>query len=322
MVHLPPPSFEIPRPPLEPPLHGLLETAYVPEVPEPSENENGDGEKWLGGIFVPAAPSTCSDHVVPWLPWTDDPQDKADPDAYVPESVFHTVMLTYSIECQALPEQLDGRVKLAKEALIAGTGQALEAIFWGPNDSGSLADLYPPIGANFSLSGSTPLVTGYTADTCSGILNHNSVGSDTISHTPKQAFLALTQALANCGLGARGFIHAPVYLAEDWAEQGLARLSDPTDVTSKLISNVRGDYVVGGSGYSGVGPNGHPLETPADGYAWAYATGPVGVLLSEPESRETTLIDHRTNRHRIIVERSAVIAASPACLYAVYVDVA
>lgn len=319
MAYLAPPSFEIPRPPLEPPLHGLLDTAYVPDLSGLSDSER---EKWLGGITVPGAPSTCTDHVHPWLPWTDAPVNKADPDGYVTESTYHTVILTYSTECHALPEQLDDRVKLAKEALIAGTGQALEAIFWGPNDSGPLADIFPPTGGNFSLSGSTPLVTGYTEDTCAGILNRNPIGSDITSYTPKQAFLALTQALGNCGLGARGMLHAPVYLAEDWAAQGLANLSEPNDDTSKLTTRVRGDYVVGGSGYTGTGPNGHPLETPADGYAWAYATGPVGILLSDPEERETTMVDHRTNLHRIIVERSAVIAANAACLYAVYVDVA
>jgi hypothetical protein len=318
MAFLPPPSFEIPRPPLEPPLHGLLDTAYVPDLSGLSEE---DRDKWLSGITFIANPSTCTDHVASWLPWTDDPADKASQETTVPDSVYHSVVLTYSTECQALPSQLDDRIKAAKEALIAGTGQAVEALFWGPNGDGSLADIFAPAGPNFSLNGSTPLVTGYTDEACAGILNRDATSSGIDALTPKQALLALTQALGNCGLGARGFIHAPVYLAEDWAEQGLIRLSESDNVASKLITNIRGDYVVGGSGYTGAGPNGHPLEEPADGYAWAYATGPVGILLSEPEEKETTMIDHRTNLHRIIVERTVVIAASASCLYAVYVDV-
>jgi hypothetical protein len=317
MAYLPPPSFEIARPPLEPPLHGLLDAAYVPDLSSLSDDER---DKWMGGITVPGSPSTCSDHVHPWLPWTDDPADKADPDGYVADSVFHSVVLTYSTECHALPAQLDNRIKLAKEALIAGTGQAIESIFWGPNDTGTLADFYGE-GGNFSLSGSTPLVTGYTDEDCTGILNRNPVSGSITPLSPKQALLALTQALGNCGLGARGFIHAPVYLTEDWAGQSLIKLSDLSDNASNLVTNVRGDYVIGGSGYPGTGPNGHPLEEPADGYVWAYATGPVGVLLSEPEEKETTMVDHTTNLHRIIVERNVAIAANPACLYAVYVDV-
>lgn len=311
MAFLPPPSFEIPRPPLEPPLHGLLDTAYVPRI---------DGDTWESGITFVNNPAACTDHVSPWLPWGDDPADKAEPGVHAPDSVYHSVVLTYSYECQALPSQLEPRIEAAKEALIAGTGPAVEALFWGPNDS-SLDDIFAPNGPNFSLSGSTPLVTGYSEEACSGILNRNATGSDIVAHTPKQAFLALTQALGNCGLGARGFMHAPVYLTEDWAEQSLARLSKPDDVESKLITNVRGDYVVGGSGYSGHGPAGHPLEEPADGYAWAYATGPVGVLLSDPVWKDTTMVDNRTNLHRIIVERTVVIAASTSCVYAVYVDV-
>src|SRR5690606_37435947 len=104
--------------------------------------------------------------------------------------------------------------------------------------------------------------------------------------------------------------------------QALIRLTDKSDITSKLVTNVRGDYIVGGSGYTGSGPLGHPLEQPADGYSWAYASGPVGVLLSEPEDRETSLIDHRTNLHEIIVERTVAIVANNTCLFAVYVDVA
>lgn len=320
MAFLPPPAFEIPRPPVEPPLHGLLDTAYEPDLSHFPESER---EKWQAGISFVPNPATCADHVVPWAAWSDSPEDKADPGANVAYSTFQSFVLTYSTECLAIPgNELDERVKAAKEALIAGSGQAVEAIFWGPGSAGPLAGIYAPLGSNFSLSGETPLVTGSGADACNGILNQTPTGSGIVDFTPKQALLSLTQALGNCGLGARGLIHAPVYLVEDWASQGLIALSDPADPTSKFITNIRGDYVVGGSGYSGVGPEDHPLEQPADGYAWAYATGPVGVLLSEPEEQETTLVDHRNNMHRIIVERTVAIAANTSCLFAAYVDVA
>lgn len=320
MAFLPPPAFEIPRPPVEPPLHGLLDTAYEPDLSQFPESER---ERWEAGISFSPNPSTCADHVEPWMSWTDTPADKTLPGANVPYSTYNTVTLTYAHRCMAVPgEELDANIKASMDNLVAGSGQALESIFWGPNDSGVLSQIFPPVGDNFSLSGSTPLVTGSGADSCTGILNRNPIGSDIVAYTPKQALLALTQALGNCALGARGFIHAPVYLVEDWASQRLISLSDPDDPTSKFITNIRGDYVVGGSGYSGVGPNGHPLETPADGYAWAYATGPVGVLLSEPRSAETTLIDHRNNLHKILVERTAAIAANSSCLFAAYVDVA
>lgn len=319
MAFLPPPSFEIPRPPVEPPLHGLVDTAYTPDLSQIPESER---DRWQAGISFSPNPSTC-DHVTPWLSWTDDPEDKADPTSQVPFSTYHSFTLTYTSYCQAVPgKEMDRNVEAAKKALIAGTAQAVEAIYWGPNTGNPIEDLFPPVGGNFSLSSATPLVTGFGSNDCTGILNRNPVGNDIVAFSPKQALLSLTQALGNCGIGARGFIHAPVYLAEDWAEQGLIRLTDKSDITSKLVTNVRSDYVVGGSGYTGSGPLGHPLEQPADGYSWAYASGPVGVLLSEPEDRETTMVDHRSNLHRIIVERTVVIASNPSCVFAAYVDVA
>lgn len=320
MAYLSRPKFEIPRPPVEAPLHGLLQTAYEPDL---SQLPEGERDRWEGGISFAPNPSTCADHVEPWMAWTEEPANKATPGANVAYSTYDTFALTYSSYCQAVPgPELDARIEAAKDALIAGSGQAVESAFWGPGSEGPLAQMFAPLGSNFSLSGDTPLITGSGADACNGVLNRNPIGSNIVSYTPKQAFLALTQALGNCALGARGFIHAPVYLAEDWAADSLARLEDPTDTASKFISNMRGDFVVGGSGYSGVGPEGHPLQTPADGYAWAYATGPVGVLLSEPRHQETTLIDHRNNLHKIIVERTVAIAANSSCLFAAYVDVA
>lgn len=318
MAFLPSPSFEITLPPVEPPLHGLIATAYVPDLSDFPESER---DRWQSGITFTPNPLTCG-HVIPWMSSTDSPEDKAGPDVTVPYSTYHSFVLTYAVHCHALPGQLDANVEVAKQAIIAGTSQAVEAVFWGPSEGSPLEDLFPPSSGNFSLSGSTPLVTGYDAGSCEGILNRNAVALDITSFSPKQALLALTQALGNCALGSRGFIHAPVYLVEDWAERGLIRLEDPTDPTSKFITNVRGDYVVGGSGYTGVGPDGHPLETPEDGYSWAYATGPVGVLLSDPVAKETTLIDHRTNLHQIIVERTVAIAANATCLFAAYVDTA
>lgn len=318
MAFLPRPSFEIPRPPIEAPLHGLLDVAYTPDLTDLPDSE---GNRWQNGITFAPNPITCADHVEPWMAWTDDPANKAEPGANLPYSEYNTFVLTYTSYCQANPQGLQEHIDKSKEALRAGTGQAVEAIFWGPNDSGVLAQMFPPQGENFSLSGSTPLVTGFEADSCSGILNRTPLTTGIVAMSPKQALLALTQALGNCGLGGRGFIHAPVYLAEDWAEDGLIALSDPGDTASPFITNIRGDYIVGGSGYTGVGPRTHVLEEPEDGYAWAYASAPVGVLLSEPEHQETTIIDHRTNLHKVIVERTVAVAASPSCLFAVYVDV-
>lgn len=309
------PSFEIPRPLIEAPLHGLLDTAYVLD---PSDFPEGEREKWEASISIFPNPISC-DHVVPWMAGTDDPQDKAETGTSVPYSTYRSFVLTYSTACHVTPGSIDESVKAAEDALAVGSGQAVEAILWGTGGVGPLADNFPPDGDNFSLSGATPLVTG-GAGSCSGILNDSGTGSGAVAVSPKQALQALTQALGGCAIGARGFIHAPVGIAEDWAGQGLITPSDPKDPASKLITNVRGDYIVGGSGYTGTGPDDHPLATPAAGHAWVYASGPVGVILSEPRYKETSLVDNRTNLHRIIVERTVAIAANATCLFAVYVD--
>lgn len=318
MAFGPAPSFEIPRPPLEAPLHGLLDTAYVPDLSDFPEDER---DRWEAGITFLPNPVSCEDHVVPWMSGTNDPQIKAGPGANVPYSAYRSFVLTYSTTCHVSPGDLDASVAAAKEALRVGTGQAVEAAFWGVGHDSPIADLFDPNegGDNFSLTGSTPLITGGSG-TCNGILNEGGDGGGATPMTPRQALLALTRALGHCSIGARGFIHAPVDLAEEWASSGLVKASDPSDLTSKLMTNVRGDYVVGGSGYSGNGPVTHALATPPAGQTWAYATGPVGVLLSEPTSENTTQIDNRTNLHEIIVERTAAIAANTSCLFAVLVD--
>ncbi len=317
MAYCPPGAIEIPRPPIEAPLHGLLDVAYEPDISGLTPEQ-----RWEAGIQFFPNPISCNDHVIPWMPWTEDPEDKPDPGAIVPVETYNTYQLVYTTHCQALPKSMDANIEAALHALEVGTGQAVEAVFWGPGTGGPLEDMMYPTGANFSLSGNTPLITGYDAGSCNGILNPFATGVDIVAMSPKQALLALTQALSNCAFGARGILHAPVYVAEDWAGQKLIRLIDDDDITSKLVTNVRGDYIAGGSGYSGQGPIGHPLEIPADGFAWAYATGPVGVLLSEPTVKETTIVDHTNNLHKIIVERTVAIAANSTCLFAAYVDVA
>lgn len=309
------PAYEIARPPLEAPLHGLLDTAYIPDLSDLPEDEQ---KRWEAGISFTPNPLSCEDHVVPWMSGTDDPQDKALPGANAAYSHYHSFVLTYSTICHVTPgRSIEDGVEAAKQALEVGSGQAVESILWGGDPDSPIADLLAE-GENFSLSGSTPLVTG--AGACSGILNDNGLGGGAVAVNPKQALQMLTKALGTCAVGARGFIHAPVDIAEDWAGQGLVIPSDPKDPASKLITNIRGDYVVGGSGYTGIGPNGHALETPAAGNYWVYASGPVGVLMSEPEFQDTTIIDQTTNLHRVIVERTVAIAANPSCLFAVYVD--
>lgn len=221
--------------------------------------------------------------------------------------VFTPFVIYTTVECQVTPKNYPMLVDQVRNRLEAGTPKALEYEFW----SGSM-DL-----GNFSLAGSTPNADGTEADACGGILNQTY--ATPVAVNPEVALLQLGQALANCGTGARGVLHAPAYLAETWA----LRRYVVEDENGVLRTRGRGDVVVVGSGYPGTGPNGNGSATPTSGTSWAYATGPIGVLLGEIffPSAEPEVVNRATNVVRVTAERHIGIVADPNCNFATYVDV-
>ncbi len=130
---------------------------------------------------------------------------------------------------------------------------------------------------------------------------------------PRAALAALTQAIASCGGGNRGMIHAPAYAVELWSDW----LVEDGDV---LRTKVRGDIVIPGAGYPGTSPAG---AAPADGTTWAYATGMVSVLLGEVEivpDEDGQALDRRTNSLIYRAERSAAATWDGCCHYGVLVN--
>lgn len=97
--------------------------------------------------------------------------------------------------------------------------------------------------------------------------------------TVHKAFELLDQALANCGIGSRGFIHCPV-----------SALPYLTTVRrdGNMLLNARDTKVVPGEGYDGSGPGGVPAAT---GTAWIFATGPVRTWLDDYNSPDEGFYD-------------------------------
>lgn len=93
--------------------------------------------------------------------------------------------------------------------------------------------------------------------------------------SPRRAFAAVAAGLASANTGGPGVIHATPDVVALWSYDSAAlRLSG-----DRLLTVVRDDLVVPGTGYTGVGPVGHESATPPENQVWCYATGPVSVRL-------------------------------------------
>lgn len=212
--------------------------------------------------------------------------------------------MTYYLpfECVATgPLQDSQRSAVERRLAVAGI-KAFEAEFW----AGLVAD--------------TPNTTGSSSTGTSGILNPSPT-TDPEPVSPEVALLSLTQALANCGAGAIGMIHAVPYLVETWTARNY--LSE--DSQGRLRTRARGDIVVSGSGYTGDGPDGNPLAEPTSGTVWAYATPIVGYRRSEIRMATTDaseIVDRTTNIVRWVAEQDIGYQVDvDCCRYAILADV-
>lgn len=130
----------------------------------------------------------------------------------------------------------------------------------------------------------------------------------------------LEQALAGCGHGARGMIHAaPVIISRS---AGLYLIDDDdTNQGRVLTTRSRGDIIVAGAGYELSGPFGQP--DPGDDQGWMFATGFLDVWLGDPRvypEEFAHALDRATNTVTFRGERTAVATPDACCFFAVLVD--
>lgn len=144
--------------------------------------------------------------------------------------------------------------------------------------------------------------------------------ADTLTEGPEpviDVLACLEQALAQCGCGARGMIHATRQLVTHWAALGPSILRRE----GGLLLTVHDTIVVSDAGYTGTGPNGEP----ASDSIWAYATGMVNVRLSAIEllpARFADAVDRSLNIVDFYAQREASVFWDGCCHFAAEANLA
>jgi hypothetical protein len=278
------PLWPVTGPAASPSLHGLVASVGGP-TPEPNE-------RWTLGFTWD--PETCT------IVSVYDPSCAGEP-----PTPGNDAALASPLTWQDLIEHQPAILNLAVERctwgfadqdypgrplrqLEAGTSKAVEAELWSSTIAG-----------NQSLA-------------VSGCDISNPVSGSVLPWTPRRALAAIEQEAANCGVGGRAVIHAPVDVASIWAYDGAV-----VEDGQRLVTRAKGNIVVAGAGYTGLGPEGHAQEVPADpDHRWVYVTGMIQVRLSDivvtPDRIEEAL-DRATNTITYRAMRFGAANFDPCC---------
>ena len=266
----------------EAPSHTLLDSAYELDAPA----------GWEQGVQL--RDEFCND-ISSWNPncavWPGGVKPAFLESGNTAPSGWDVFEIYTDINCTVGPiSELDEWAAIAGRQLEVGRSKAVEYELWTGTE-GSLD------------TGLTPnLQTGATVV---GSAMSFSLGLAMAGHT-----------LASCGLGTRGFIHAPTYVVGMWLAGNQLR----EDADGRLVTKVRGDVVVPGAGYPGTGVAG---AAPAANQSWIFATGPVAYKLGEvvyTSDRQTDNVNRSTNDYRVRVSQSALVAFDPCCHAVILVD--
>ncbi|WP_116996397.1 hypothetical protein [Desertimonas flava] len=214
-------------PAVTPSLRGLVASA-TPAI------EDNDG--WVGGFTWD--PETCA--IVNVLP-NDCGGDVDYPDPAEFENCVTVLpsMLEVAVIRGTLHARLGSYPTIPLRILEAGTTKALEADFW------------TGVGSRHADSG----VVGnqYLASPDATVVNPTPGTAVPL----RQGLALLEQALADCGVGGRGMIHAPVEVASLWTYDSSAFVVDG----DQLVTLARGNILVAGAGYPGTGPDSESTPT-------------------------------------------------------------
>lgn len=289
----------------EVPPHNLRDAAFPGQIDPDWANIPGIGdnwqEAWRGGVQW--RPTGCVEANA-WDPNCDEfpKEDKSDPPTIPAVLETDTFVIETAYGCKLVGNLnnvvTDGYRQIVLDQLDQGTPKAMEFQFW----TGTLASRMQ------SLDSSSTEITGLTS------------AAEVITGTggfDRQVGLALAgQALANCGSGMKGMIHAPAWIVQLWWADGHLEL----DGDGHLVTTIRGDRVVAGSGYPKTGPGGLAVSGT---FSWIFATGPVEVYLSEGEvigDKISDWFDRTTNDFEIRAERQVLLRFDPCCHAAVLID--
>lgn len=288
----------------EVPAHNLRDAAWPGQISAAEwaaiPGLQGDpADAWMRGIKW--RPDGCIEVAV-WDPnCANFPKaDKSEPPDIEAMLEVDPFVIEHAYGCKVIGNvALDAYRELVEDQLDNGTPKALEFQFW----TNTLASRMQ------SLDSSATEITGLTS--AAAIVTGSTIFD-------RQVGLAMAgKALADCGAGTIGMIHAPSWLVQLWWNDGALAVDD----NGYLVTAVRGDRVVAGSGYPGTGPAGTAAPTALQ--TWIYATGPVEVYLGPVTNLGETIAEsfsRTTNDVEFRAERTALIRWDPCCHTAVLLD--
>jgi hypothetical protein len=151
----------------------------------------------------------------------------------------------------------------------------------------------------------------------SGPLGAQTVGT---ALSPRRALAALENALAGCGAGARGMIHAPRQIVSLLENSTMQETVGTGEYASERLVTKLGTIISAGVGYNGNAPNN---AAPSANRKWMYATGPVTVHLGPKAvvGDASAWIDESINDLSLQAERGAAVVWDGCCHFAVEVDI-
>lgn len=312
------PEEIVARPPLLPPVTGLLQVAAVVDHSTADTDyaigdpDGGDRDHWLAGIrWAPASNKAVVATDPCGAGFSAPGSTHPSPIAYYPFA------LVEEDTCSPWSFRQADFVAYATEGIKAREWGALEAEF----ERGVLNPANPHLADAASPTLAYLATSGGTAET------------NALALSPKDALAALDEAIANWG-GGLGMIHAPAYVIAQWvAARSVTVVEPPADdvmpLRHPILSSPKGNPIVAGNGYRGAAPTAGIDATHAA--QWAYATDMVTVHrddavtmmpgdIAQALNRQNNLITYRAWRvyalawSRLLhaaVKVNTVLAAAP-----------
>jgi hypothetical protein len=282
------------RVPINAPLNQTPTTGLVALAVTPTDLP----AQWEGGFGF--EPESCDPAALVTLSWCEQADEKDVPGrpSFV---VYDPALLIGGDACSTLGPR-DGRLERARRQLQSTTSEGVERLFWTGEAAGDGPDV-----VRQSLTDGTAVTVG-----------------DPGGQGPADTVSLLDQALAGCLHGVAGMVHVPPVLLPVWAAADVIWRSGDRWLTPG------GHTVVAGAGYTGGAPRPvidpdpfevGPLPAPPDlldlGDVHVYATGPVGVILSDIVTfgDATSRIDRAINHETVLVERVAAAYHSGCCKF-------
>lgn len=267
-----PAGSEVPvaAPALEEPVVGVL--AQVPVITGP------DADRWFSGLELspeaagsPDIRDLCSTDILPGTATRLAPR------------IVHPFELILRDRCSTFGWQAADYIGRATRGLAVKR-------HWGVDrewESGTLISANSHLSATYADPATTELAAGANV-------------------SPSDALALLDEAIGNSvNVIGRGMIWATPFVAAKWNNLGMLTYETIDDDSGlgrrATILSSAGNYVIIGSGFEGRGPDNMVPASHAS--QWAYATDPIAVIASSPETIPGTLAEATDKENNTVVYR-------------------